>query len=354
MPLSFASNTTETRLRRLPQLLLFAGFAAWYFGSDALASRAASGFSFRFGLGLSRGLIEAIFHLFLLVLGFIALAVVARQVVPLRELVALPARDSASREWGVGVAVGWALVVGSLLPLILSARLHMRIDWSGRGAVGMLLTLAVVGVASLVHEITFRGYPFRCLIGAVGPSSAVILMMLGSGFSAWRSPYTPRAGILAAALLTLVLSLGWLRTHGVWLSWGLHFALVASTGVVFGMPVAGSEDLSSMIRGSAYGPDWLTGGEFGPAAALFSLLMLVAGVVLVMRVTREYAWSYTHAPIVAAGYEVMVAPPAAHTAMEQAAKAPALVQILSSAPQGISAERLDGPVPPPPIPDRLH
>ena len=133
MSFSFAPSTTENRLRRLPQLLLFAGFAAWYFGSDALASRAASGFSFRFGLGLWQGLIEAVFHLFLLVFGFVALAVIARQMVPLRDLVALPARASASREWGLGAAVGWALVVASLLPLIFSARLHAQIHWSGRG-----------------------------------------------------------------------------------------------------------------------------------------------------------------------------------------------------------------------------
>ena len=218
----------------------------------------------------------------------------------------------------------------------------------------MLLTLGMVAIAALEHEITFRGCPFRCLIGAVGPSMAGILMMLGSGFAAWRNPYTPRAGILAAMLLTLLLSVGWLRTHGVWLSWGLHFALVASMGVLFGLPVAGSSELGSMVRGSTYGPDWLTGGDFGPAAALFSLVVMLAGLVAVFRATRDYAWRYTHPPIVAGGYEVVVAPPAAHTAMEQAAKAPALVQILPSAPQGLSAERPDMPTPPPPMPDRLH
>jgi hypothetical protein len=61
---------------------------------------------------------------------------------------------------------------------------------------------------------------------------------------------------------------------------------------------------------------------------------------VLVRVTGDYAWEYTHPPIVAGGYDVTVAPPAAHLAMEQAAQtapAPAgLVQIQPLTPQGAS------------------
>jgi len=57
-----------------------------------------------------------------------------------------------------------------------------------------------------------------------------------------------------------------------------------------------------------------------------------------VRATDDYAWDYTHPPIIPAGYDVTILPPAAHVAMEEAAKAapvsPAsLVQILPAAPQ---------------------
>ena len=87
----------------------------------------------------------------------------------------------------------------------------------------------------------------------------------------------------------------------------------------------------ALVHGSMDGPNWLTGGAAGPMGTLFSVAVIVAGMVMVYRVTRDYAWSYTHPPIVAGGDAVSVAPPAAHTAMEeQATKAPALVQILST------------------------
>jgi hypothetical protein len=346
------------RARRLPQLLLFAGFAAWYFGSEALASRAANGFSGRFGLVAGRLVLEACFHLFLLILGFAALQAMARQAVPVGELLALPRRKSAGREWSLGLAIGWGMVVAALLPLILAAKMHVHLIGQADAIGGTLLGVVAIGIGALTAEIAFRGYPFRCLIGAVGPTMAVILMMAGAGFAEWRDPFGSSAAVLAAMLVTLILSLGWVRTHGVWMSWGLHFGLVAALGVLFGMPVGGGMAAETgrpaAVQGSTGGPEWLTGGDFGPEAGLFSLLVLLGSVAVVVRSTRDYAWNYTYAPILPGGYEVTIAPPAVHTAMEEQAKAPGLVQILPTTPQSFSAERPATGAPPPPMPDRLH
>ncbi len=350
--LSLPLSGTQDR-RRLPSLLLFAGFAAWYYGAGALATRAANGLTLRFPAG--HGLVEACCHLFLLVIGFMALQTIARLSAPLRELMAMPKRPTAKREWLTGAALGWGIVVACVLPLILSLRLHAEVSLRPAVLGTAAVTLITLAIATLANDITFRGYPFKCLTEAFGSSFAILLLMALAGFARWRDPYASGAAVVTTMLLTLLLSLTWLRTHGVWLAWGLHFGLAASTGVLFGLPIEGKTEFASAVQGSAYGPDWLTGGNFGPAAGLFALVVLVAAIPVLYRVTRDFAWSYTHAPIVAGGYEVTVAPPAAHTAMEEAAKAPALVQILASTPQGF-AKTGDGvvtPPPPPPMPERL-
>jgi membrane protease YdiL (CAAX protease family) len=319
-----------------------------------LATKAANGLTLRFPAG--HGLVEACCHLFLLVIGFMALQTMARQSAPLRELMAMPKRATAKREWLTGAALGWGIVVACVLPLILSLRLHAEVSLRPSMLGTTLLALLTLALATLANDITFRGYPFRCLTDAFGSSFAILLLMLLAGFARWRDPYASGAAVVTTMLLTALLSLTWLRTHAVWLAWGLHFGLAASTGVLFGLPLGGKTEFASAVQGSTYGPDWLTGGDFGPAASLFALVVLVAAVPVLYRVTRDFAWSYTHAPIVAGGYEVTVAPPAAHTAMEDAAaKAPALVQILASTPQGFSKTG-DGAVapPPPPLPDRAQ
>lgn len=350
MPLS----ANPVRRSRLPHLLLFAGFAAWYYGSRALAERAANGLTLRFPA--LHGVVAAVCQLFLLTIGFMALQAIARQSAPLRVLMAMPKRPTAKREWLTGAALGWGIVVAGVLPLLLSLHLHAEVSLRPAALGTAALTVVTLALATLANDITFRGYPFRCLTEAFGSSFAVFLVAVLAGFGRWLDPYAPAAAIVTTMLLTVLLSLTWLRTHAVWLAWGLHFAMAVSTGVLFGLPLGGKTEFASVVQGSAYGPDWLTGGDFGPAGSLLSLLVLLVAIPVLYRITRDFAWDYTHAPILPGGYEVTVAPPAAHTAMETAAaaKAPALVQILSSTPQGMSGTT-DLPVaPPPPAPDRLH
>ncbi len=120
----------------------------------------------------------------------------------------------------------------------------------------------------------------------------------------------------------------------------MHFAWTASMGVLFGLPVAGALDYSTLFQATTTGRLWLTGGEYGPEASLLLLFPLIVGLVVLVRVTRDYAWNYTHAPIVPGGYPMDIAPPAAHTAMEKAEqeRKPSLIQILPSTPQGRSID----------------
>jgi hypothetical protein len=105
-------------------------------------------------------------------------------------------------------------------------------------------------------------------------------------------------------------------------------------GVLLGLPIAGDGNYSSLVTTTASGPAWFSGGYYGPEGSALSLVMVLAALGVLYRITRDYAWEYTHPPIVPMGYPVTIAPPAAHTAMEDAAAAqPApLVQILSTTP----------------------
>jgi uncharacterized protein len=325
-------------MRRSLHLALFATSIVWAIAATALAARAARGFSIRFQLSDAFSLIDALFLLFLLILGFGALQSLIARNTPLRETLGLPKRPTAAAEWATGAAIGWGTILFSVLPLALSGSLHIRF-WTQPRAFGLvLLNLATVLCASLAAELAFRGYPYRRLIQAIGPSWATVVMALlfaaiggSSADAGWRAT-------LITVLFGLLLCTGWLRTHGLWLSWGLHFAWIASLGILFGFPVNGMDNLSTVVQTRAIGPGWLTGGDLGPEGALFTLLFLLAALAVLIRSTREWAWHYTHKPIIPGGYAMDVAPPAAHTAMEKAAKPPALVQILPSTPQTRSVD----------------
>jgi uncharacterized protein len=326
-------STPSTRSDRPLQIALFVTSVAWFFSSQTLAGRAAMGLSVRFNLSDERPLLGVLFLLFLLSIGFVFLQMIAHQSSSMREALGLPRRATAAQEWGIGAAIGWGLVVLAVIPMVVGGTLH-PIFWGAPRAFWLaFLSLVMLGVSALVEEVAFRGYPFRRLIEVVGPTWATILMSLFFGVLHAFNPDATLISVLITIMAGVLLSIAWLRTHGLWLGWGLHFAWNASMGVLFGLPVSGIVDFSSVVQTRAVGRIWLTGGDYGPEAAFFTLLVLVAGIIVVVVVTRDYSWTYTRKPIIAAGYPMDVPPPEAHTAMEQQAKPASLVQILPSTPQ---------------------
>ena len=337
----------EPRPRSL-QLALFGAAIFWYLCAQALSRDAASILEFRFDLGCALPLVQAVLLLFFLVCGLALLRAIERRRAPLRLTLGLPRRATSRAEWATGAAIGWGLAVAVVLPMALARTLNVQMWTEPRAFLLLGLSLLTLGTATLAQALAIYGYGFQRLIEATGPVRATLILV---ALTALHAAFTPTAygtpdgtRILVAMLMTLLLSLCWLRTHGLWLPWGLSFAWAASIAALFGLPLGGDNSFSSIVDARAAGHAWLTGGEYGPAAALLSILFLLAAIPILIRATGDYAWSYTHPPLVPGGLYVTIAPPAAHVAMEQAdgsaqpVNPATLVQILPAAPQGKSAE----------------
>jgi len=316
-------------------LVLAIAAVAWFLAARDLSARSASGISQRLDFLALGSLLRPLFLIFLLLVGFSVLDLLSRRRSSTRDLLGLPSRPTAREEFGVGAAIGWSAALLSILPILLFGSLRVQLWTEPRAFLYTVLTLAGAALGALALEIVFRGYAFRRLIDAIGPTGATLSMSLFYGLLFAFNRGSTSLGVLVIALLGLLLSIGWLRTHALWLPWGLNFAWTASLGLLFGLPTAGSTDLSSVIQTTPVGPRQLTGGSFGPEAAPLTAIVLILAIAALVRLTRTYAWNYTHAPIIPAGYPVDVPPPAAHAAMSEQAPPPPppLVQILPSTPQ---------------------
>jgi membrane protease YdiL (CAAX protease family) len=319
-------------------LARFAAAIAWAASSRLLADSSARGLTTRFDMDTWQPFLSAIFLLFLLAIGYFLLQTISRRPGSIRAVLGLPTRSTAAEEWLIGAAIGWGIVILAILPMAIAGSLHVTF-WTESGTLRLVVAnLLTVAAASLAIEVVFRGYPFRCLVETIGPIAATVFMSVLFALAQVLANGATSTGVLVALLLSIIFSVAWFRTHGLWLGWGMHFAWTASMGILFGLPVSGHHDLSVLVATVATGRRWLTGGHYGPEAARLTLAALAIGLIVLVRVTRDYAWNYTHPPIIPGGFPMEARPPAAHAAMEQAAQSrpPSLVQILPSAPQGRS------------------
>ena len=320
---------------------MLAIFALLWFGiAGELAAHAATGLASHIFAGMLVPLLQPVFLLFLLALG-LALLEGGRGPVDAWITAGLPRRPTRGNEWAVGSAIGWGVAVLAMLPLVFSGRLLLSFWTEPRGWLTAVIVIAGAALATLASEIAYRGYGLRRLQESVGRTSAVVLISLVYALVVQVHFGNSRIA-LVAFLFSVLLSAGWLRTRAIWLSWGLHFAWNVSLGLLFGLPVFDGGDMASVIQGQVRGHSHWLGAPMGPIGGWWTALMLLLGTAVLVAASREFAWLYTHKPIVAAGYPMDVPPPAAHTAMEQApAPPPPLVQILPAMPSAPPPPRSD-------------
>lgn len=320
---------------RRSRSLHFAVFAIgllWLLASRIGAESAAQGIARLLHAELLTPLLARLFLLILLLTGFTALNWVGIRNGSVRSTNALPWRRTAGREWQKGAALGWALLLVAVLPAALVGALH-PLFWFAPRAWGFaaLATLTLL-LGALATEVAFRGFLFQRLIAAIGPAGATVTMAAIYAYVATSLQSVTPFSFAVSLMVAFVASLAYLRTHGLWLGWGLRFGWLASMGVLFGLPIEGSADVANLVATRSSGPLWMTGGAYGPEGGLVAGVVLLGGLFVLYRLTRDYAWDYTHTPIVAGGYPMDVPPPKAHAAMEAAPPPPALVQILGAVP----------------------
>lgn len=322
---------------RTQHLALFVAGCLWLVASKVAASNAAQGIADRLHLVVLESLLQQAFLVFLLLAGFAMLDWMVYRRMAFGAANALLNRPTAGQEWRRGAALGWGMLLASVTPMVLLGALHPQVWLAPRSWMLALLSLATLALMSLALELAFRGYLFLQLIAATGPVAATILLSFLYALLTIARPDWTLWSFVVTFVMGVLFSVAYLRTHSLWLAWGIHFAWAAVMAVFFGLPLAGDATYSSLVSTTATGPALITGGFYGPEGAALTVLILLAAIVVLYRITRDYAWNYTHPKIVSAGYPMDIAPPAAHTAMEaSSASSSPLVNISAVTPSSAS------------------
>jgi uncharacterized protein len=316
-----------TFLARLAALGWFLVAAAWFLFSDLVAIRAASGLNF----GDWFEPLYRIFLLFLLILGYSLMSLLARRGVPPRKSIGLERRPGSWGEFALGAALGWGGVVACVLPAALVGGLVFTVFTNSHQYLVAVADLIALAAGSLAIEVAFRGYAFRRLVDAMGPAMATLF--LAAIFAIWRTHATPTttAAVVVSFLLGWTLALAALRTRAVWVSWGISFAWGTSMSLLFGLPVAGGMNYSPIFVTNALGPAWVSGGVQGPEGSAFGVLVALLLLIVTVHATGDLHYKYAFSEVVPGGIPVDIDAAARQqheAAMGPQPAEPQLVQIL--------------------------
>jgi membrane protease YdiL (CAAX protease family) len=194
---------------------------------------------------------------------------------------------AAAREAVLGSALG--LTVALVAVGIMAGSGVVR--WTGQGGEGILksafLSLWFFAVPAAAEEALFRGYPLQAAARSWGPLPALLVTSLAFAALHGTNPEVSPFALLNIAAAGLFLGMIYLRTGSLWWATGAHLGWNWAHGFAADLPVSGLDLVDNpALRPIVRGPDWLSGGAFGPEASLAGTAALLAGAVWCWRTRR--------------------------------------------------------------------
>lgn len=142
----------------------------------------------------------------------------------------------------------------------------------GSGAV----LFSVVGAT---EELMLRGYPLQLLARRFGGTVGLVATSLAFAALHAPNPSLSWLGVINLFLAGLWLGTAYLMSGSLWLPIGMHAGWNFTMGNIAGFPVSGLATRGLLVS-VEHGPDWLTGGSFGPEGGILATCVLLVAIAL--------------------------------------------------------------------------
>ena len=190
----------------------------------------------------------------------------------------------AGPQLGIGTLVGMIAIGIACVVMVVAGALRFAEDAGTLRLWGasILTSLIFLAVPAAAEEALFRGYPFQKLVEGFGAAAATIVASALFALAHARNPAVNGFALFNIFLAGVVLSVAYLRTRSLWYATGVHLGWNWAMAGLIDLPVSGLELFDApLYEPLDRGPDWLTGGAFGPEAGLAGVLglsFMLAGV----------------------------------------------------------------------------
>lgn len=185
-----------------------------------------------------------------------------------------------------------AVLVALPMAVLFAFGVYERVLFRGASP-GLFGVAALIGIAAVLEELVNRCLLFRLLERAWGTKLALVVQAVV--FALQHLENVAQGGTSDVVTMLISVTLGGLLWAGVfvltrnlWVVAANH-ALWNFTILLSGLPLSGVEDWRTLapLESRFAGPDWLTGGMFGPESSLLVIASTTLAVVLLLRAARR-------------------------------------------------------------------
>jgi len=197
-----------------------------------------------------------------------------------REITEL-STDGITKKIFLGILLGAALQSLTILIMYLKGSFEII---SVNSFLFIIPGLTMAFSSAIFEEILMRGIFFRIIEEKLGSYIALIISALLFGLLHLSNPNSSLLLALGLAIQAgLLLASAYIFTRSLWFPIAIHFAWNFTQSGIFGAKVSGNTISKTLLTTKIEGPEWLTGGEFGPEGSIqATLFCLIATIILLI------------------------------------------------------------------------
>ena len=194
--------------------------------------------------------------------------------------VGLHAEAASPQKIGLGFLIGSGAITLAIVILIAPGWLHREGPTASSWGGPLLRMVLLLLPAAFYEELIARGYVFTVIRDGLGTLWAVVITSAVFGLAHMQNPGATPQSVAIVALAGVFLAAVRIGTDSLYAATAAHFAWNFVMAALFHTPVSGFAFEYPGYRYVDAGPDWATGGGWGPESGVPAAVMMVIGIVI--------------------------------------------------------------------------
>lgn len=192
------------------------------------------------------------------------------------SFVGLSREQAKPRTLLTGVALGAAPIAAASLILLGIGFMALQRSAPGSWMASAVKVLIILLPAAMYEELLMRGYAFASLREWLGAPAAVGLTGIAFGLLHAANPGTTYTPLIVVTLAGVYLAIVLIATQSLWAAWLAHAVWNFVQAGILHVPVSGLPMGRPNYEMVETGPDWVTGGEWGPEGGVMAAATILA------------------------------------------------------------------------------
>ncbi|CAC9973706.1 CPBP family intramembrane glutamic endopeptidase [Flavobacterium panici] len=146
----------------------------------------------------------------------------------------------------------------------------------------ILIPFTIMFTVAIIEEILVRGIIFRIVEEKLGSYISLTISAVLFGVFHLANPHGTLISGICITTAGFLFGAIFMYSRNLWMPIALHFAWNFTQSGIFGAITSGNEKTSSLLEAKIQGPEFITGGEFGPEGSIQAIIFCAAATIILL------------------------------------------------------------------------